>query len=835
MDQLLKNPPEKDLPRLFGSVPKCGLFWHMPCISRGGRKAVAHSGRQDSPLHLPLIGAGLAVVFWSALQIAHFPGRLLLQGMVVLVLIALLGRFNLTIPLARSPLTVSEPFIFGAMLVGGPFAGAFIAGMDGWINSSRHTRRTRTRLVSLSVMALSGLAGGFTLEILAPPGFRQGQNLGVNTALAVLTAAAVHFLVNSWSIALLTALRDQRNPMTLWGECFRWTWVSYMAAASLAMFAWKAVREWHSLALALVVPGLALIYMMYRTYIDSLKARKNHLEDRVRLYQQMMEAFALAIEARDPEGRGHAKRVQAYAEAIGQLVRREARIFAPQENIDEGWFESLRAAALLHDVGKIGLPDHLLAASGPCLPAEREQAQQHPVLGAAILGRLSFPSALGPMIRHHHERWDGQGYPDGLKGEAIPLAARIIGMADALDLMPLRAVPHTAAATDEMRHYLACLAGNQLDPRLADQCSVHLEEILQHVSDKEITEEVQGLLADPEKVNALASIAQIQRGTAGLFGLARQIGESLDIEETLNLVVKSLVDLLPPCSISLYLADPRTHRLMPRATCGPLSGILSRQGFESGEGNTGWVYAHGTPLMNADPRVDLGRDAGTPEQRCLDAWLFPVSDREGPVGVLAIYFNQPEPCTPNHRSVIEGACLQSAQALRNALLYEATRTTSMTDLLTGLPNYRFLQTHLEKELSRATRKGLPLVVVLMDLDGFKQINDLHGHQSGDEVLRQVASVLRDSFRQGDIVCRYAGDEFVALLPETSPEEARPIVRRVQDAVGDTFISLPDGGVASVGVSIGFSCFPLDGGSLEDLVHRADKEMYRDKAQRHVTR
>jgi len=119
----------------------------------------------------------------------------------------------------------------------------------------------------------------------------------------------------------------------------------------------------------------------------------------------------------------------------------------------------------------------------------------------------------------------------------------------------------------------------------------------------------------------------------------------------------------------------------------------------------------------------------------------------------------------------------------------------------------------------------------MDLDGFKQVNDTHGHQAGDLVLRSVAGMLREVFRSGDVVCRYAGDEFVALLPETSPEEARPIVQRVQERISAAVFHVAEGREARVGISAGFACFPLDGGSLEDLIHRADKEMYRDKSQR----
>ncbi len=534
--------------------------------------------------------------------------------------------------------------------------------------------------------------------------------------------------------------------------------------------------------------------------IERLRARKGQLEQLVRLHQQMTETFARAIDARDARRRGHARRVAVTSVELGRRLVARPGAVAPGETLDKAWLETLHAAALLHDIGQLGLPDHLLREDLPEQGLEQEKFRHHAELGAAILREVTLPRPLAPLVRHHHERWDGKGYPDGLAGDAIPLGARVIAVGDQIER--LRRALGRAPSRNEQVDHVARLAGSVLDPRLADLFCRAAGEILGVVEDDETRR-----AAQVEVHEALDDIGAARSEVTVLYDLARRLGQSLDLSELLPQVVEHLGRMMPVDSAALYLESG--GELSARAAHGPLAPLLVRRSFAPGEGHIGW----------ADDTGALPRAAA----------LVPLGDDVGRIGLLALYADEPAAFTDDHRRVLEAAGAQLARALRNALRYEAIQRSSLTDPLTGIPNSRFLYLRLEQELARAIRAAAPLTVAVMDLDGFKAVNDRHGHQAGDVVLRRLAGILCEALRTGDTVCRYAGDEFVALLPETTVEEAEAILSRLKERVRTTGYELSDGTVVQVGISVGAAAFPEDGSSLEELIHRADKAMYRDKS------
>jgi diguanylate cyclase (GGDEF)-like protein len=169
-------------------------------------------------------------------------------------------------------------------------------------------------------------------------------------------------------------------------------------------------------------------------------------------------------------------------------------------------------------------------------------------------------------------------------------------------------------------------------------------------------------------------------------------------------------------------------------------------------------------------------------------------------------------------------------ALFNAIRFEETQEDAFTDRLTGLPNSRFLYIFFEQTLSEAKRYGEPLTLIEMDLDDFKSVNDRHGHHTGDRFLKEVGRILKAQMRDSDVLVRYAGDEFIAVLPKTSYEQARQFSYRLQDAVEATVLDVGVGPL-KVGISLGLASYPASGTDLESLLMAADKNMYEDKARR----
>jgi diguanylate cyclase (GGDEF)-like protein/putative nucleotidyltransferase with HDIG domain len=591
------------------------------------------------------------------------------------------------------------------------------------------------------------------------------------------------------------------------------------AAAGAPVLCLAAGSTWPELVPA-ALPALVAL-LVAGAGLERMRARKCQLEQLVRLHQQMTETFSRAIDARDARRRGHARRVAVTSLELGRKLVGRAGSLANGEVLDGAWLETLNAAALLHDIGQLGLPDHLLREDLPEQGLEQEKFRHHAELGAAILREVTLPRPLAPLVRHHHERWDGRGYPDGLAGEAIPLGARIIAVGDQLEL--LRRTLGRTPSRNEQVDLVARLAGSVLDPQLADLFCRAANEILGAVESDEARR-----AAQVEVHDALDDIGAARSEVSVLYDLARQLGQTLDLSEMLPQAVEHLGRMMPVTSAAIFLeAD---GELTARAAHGPLAPLLVRRSFAAGEGHIGWAFLHGVTVVNEDPRTDLGQPGEGEDTGVLPraAALVPLGDDVGRLGLLALYAEQPAAFTDDHRRVLDSAGAQLARALRNALRYEAIQRSSLTDPLTGIPNSRFLYLRLEQELARAIRGATPLTVAVMDLDGFKGVNDRHGHQAGDLVLRRLAAILCDALRTGDTVCRYAGDEFVALLPETTVEESEAVLSRLKERVRATGHDLPDGTVVKVGISVGAAAFPEDGSSLEELIHRADKAMYRDK-------
>ena len=169
--------------------------------------------------------------------------------------------------------------------------------------------------------------------------------------------------------------------------------------------------------------------------------------------------------------------------------------------------------------------------------------------------------------------------------------------------------------------------------------------------------------------------------------------------------------------------------------------------------------------------------------------------------------------------------------INNSVVFEQTKRDSLTDPLTGLPNTRFMFVHLTRELARAERLGSEVSLLVMDLDGFKEINDCHGHHVGDRALREVARVLRNGIRPYDICVRYAGDEFVVVLSGCGAADADQKRKELQQAIEDIPFEVRPGRFQQLGSSFGYAVFPHDGVAYESLLATADKRMYQDKAER----
>ncbi|MCZ6768571.1 MAG: sensor domain-containing diguanylate cyclase, partial [Acidobacteria bacterium] len=315
-----------------------------------------------------------------------------------------------------------------------------------------------------------------------------------------------------------------------------------------------------------------------------------------------------------------------------------------------------------------------------------------------------------------------------------------------------------------------------------------------------------------------------------LYEISRVLGKSLKVSDTLSLLAEKIQKLVPYTSCVIFLMDSQTDRVIPYHTAGLNAELLEGLELRVGDGITGWVAAHKQYLMNVSPAPDFMdlEELRSAYRSCL---VMPLSLNNSIVGVISLYSDQSEDYHQDHLRFMETIADHAATAIRNAIIYEETEENAYTDVLTGLPNLRYFHVVIEREIKRFSHLGQCVTLLMMDLESFKQINDTYGHRVGDRILTDIAQLLREHLRDSDTCVRYAGDEFIAILPGVSKENAKYAVKRIQEAFDSHQIMIDEHNTAKVGVSIGAATFPEDGREPDMLLVVADQAMYKNKSER----
>jgi len=579
------------------------------------------------------------------------------------------------------------------------------------------------------------------------------------------------------------------------------------------------------LAAAAAAGGLLYIgvqlYRLVRVRLQAAAQRARQMSD---LHLATIEALARAIDAKDGTPENAIRRVQTYATAVAADLG-----MTPDE------IQAVSTAALLHDIGKLAVPDHILARPGPLSPEEFSKVRAHPQVGADIIAEVPFPYPVAPLIRSHHERWDGRGYPRGLKGEEIPLGARILFLVDYFAALTSRRPYHPSMSVEAAAALIEQEAGRALDPRVV-RSFLH---VLPRVRDEAEASARPAEAGTPEPSPApdthprqgpsvFDDIALAHGELRALYQIAREMGTSLGVADTMALVASRLSSLVPFSACALMLYDETSRSFACRFATGTDAELLKRLVLGNGEGLTGWVARHGQLLVNGRPAADL-EAAGIAQPSVLQSALVcPLLVADRVIGTLAVYHTGRAYYHDDHSRLLHRVCEQVAAVVHNAIVYERTHEASLTDPLTALPNTRFMEGYIQRELARAEREKSGLALVVIDVNDFKEINDSHGHAAGDRALRGVAQTLRQNVRPYDVCIRYAGDEFVVVLADCTREEAECKRLELEDAVAGLVFEPQPGVIVPLSISAGAAVFPRDGRTYDALLAAADRRMYGNK-------
>jgi len=760
-------------------------------------------------LYIAAVGtAGVAALAFSFYALAErsFDYRVLLLA----VLTWVSGSFSVRVPGLPATIYVSEAFFFTLVLLFGPFPAAVCMAIDGLLISVRRRNREPHRVIfniaepTISVVVAStvfyALYGG--LPLAAVP-WAETPSL-IDVLLPAAAMAGAYFLSNSWLMAFAVSSETRTPAYRVWREHFMWLSLNYFGGASVALL---LALNWRNLdiTLVLIVPLVVISYYTFKTAMERVEDANQHLTELNKLYLSTVETLAMAIDAKDQITHGHIRRVQMYAtglaKTLGLTDARELR--------------AIEAAALLHDMGKLAVPEHILNKPGKLTAFEYDRMKTHASVGAQILSAIDFPYPVVPIVRHHHENWDGTGYPDGLSGRDIPIGARIMAVVDCYDALTSDRPYRPALSDDEAMAIIEARKGSMYDPEVTDAfVAVHLEiSATVNATIQEISH-VQELLRPPGPAQlAIESTGsangEVSATLLALSDVATEMGGLTTVED-LAVTLGSRVRQTVPCDLVVfYLRDRVSDDMVAAHAAGAGSEVFKGLRLKSGEGLSGWVAINKLTIMNSNGALDLADRRDRLPFALESALATPLCAGDDVVGVLTLYSAVRNSFTTEHQQVVEFAARQIGPALERALSFEQERAASLFDAETGLPNERYLERVLASAMYCRRADGLrPGLLTLQTANG-------GGGLAPAGLVLRLAATSRMAVRVTDLVFRTGEREFTILMADTTADAMATVARRVTEAMGEASADGQDAAIESA-----FALFPEHAAEPGDLLRAA---------------
>lgn len=795
-------------------------------------------------LVLATAAAAFAGVWWGM----SFPPGNWGRFAVYLIAVLLSSGIRVSLPRGDRKLAVNLPFILLAVVQLSPLQAILLASLS---VVAECTVRSNVRFTpGQIVFNVSNIA---TATTAACGVFRFGRAHHLDVAPALLAAALAYFLENTLVVAMVQAWSQERSAAGLWIREFPWYLPFYLVGATLALVTQLIGTRTGWLTALLLFPVLYMIYRSYMAQRRLMRSRQQHIEEAEALHVRTIEGLAMAIEAKDHNTHEHLLRVRTYAAEIGRIL-----------GLTPDQMQALGTAAFLHDIGKLAVPEHILNKPGRLTPEEFEKMKIHTVVGADILERVRFPYPVVPIVRSHHEAWDGTGYPDGLRGEEIPIGARILSVVDCFDAMACDRPYRRALPLDQAMAFVKSRAGTQFDPRVVEVLEQHYVELerMAHAQENTLrpletnvsvergkapgagfaTEST--LIFDDETLlpgeefgapagsDPLGLISAAGQEAQGLFEMTQMLGSSLSPDETILVMSSRLRRLVPFDCFALYLV--KAGALVLHHLDGVAAGCFSACEVPLGEGLSGYVAQCGNPVVNGNPRLEPNYVAeATSPQQLESALCIPLCSPSGAVfGVLSLYAAKPDAFSREHLRVLQAVESKFALSLENALRHhtalrhhpaEAERTI---DPLTELPGLREFHAALEAELNRSRRSGNAVAVAVCDLNHFRHVTEGQGRAFGDKLLCELAAAFRSACRSYDTVARVGANKFLFLFPAIDTARTDSLIEVIQSALRRALQGA--GAAVDLTASLGLACFPADGVHADDLLAEADRRMHLEK-------
>ena len=719
--------------------------------------------------------AGIAALLRSTLD----PRWFVLVGLTVFT-----SSITVKVPSVAATLSVSEAFVFSSVILYGWAPGAVLASIDGlvisfWLQHRRPQPSYRI-FFNTTAPALATFAAAFVYWIAGAPDVANPA-FEITALLLPLGAFAItYFLTNTWLIALAIAAEQSIPPLPLWKSKFLSLWLNFVSGASIAALLVSLAVGPGNNALAaiwLVLPLLGISYFTYKSSMDRIEDANRHVDQLNTLYLSTIETLAMAIDAKDQITHGHIRRVQTLAVALAKEVGVN----------DALQIRAIEAAALLHDMGKLAVPEYILNKPGPLTPAEFERMKLHASVGADILSSIDFPYPVVPIVRHHHESWDGSGYPTGLKGTDIPIGARILSVVDCFDALTSDR-PYRPRLTDQdALQVIRERRGTMYDPLIVDAFG-GLYKRLRTQGD---VFEPAGMTPRPESAfPRLAAITASAGESRAMYRLIQRLAAQHSFAGALQDVADELSALVPASCFAVYTPTADSAELEATLTIGGHAELLRGRRVRLGERIIGWSASSGRSVLNADPVGEFGEAARLAPFGFRSCLVVPVTVEGERLAVLAAFSNQESGFTSEHQRIIEAVLRHIS-----AVLYRL-RPGSRTHPRRGLD------------------ESLELTPVAM-----VACRAMEGHVGSAEAVPAALAVIRRHLGARALTQVINGNDiFVGVGFED--------VERIETVAEILRVTLSGAGLINSAHHVSFAVSPRDGTNLEHLLYACRQRLSR---------
>jgi putative nucleotidyltransferase with HDIG domain len=611
---------------------------------------------------------------------AHNSSGHWLQFALFLVAVLLSSGFKVALPRGDGSMSLNFPFILFAIVCLSPLQVLLLAGL-----SVAAQCRIRVNKIFTAVQIVFNIANTMLASAAAfvTYGYLQQHNVALAPALAI--ASVSYFFVSTVSVAAIIASSTHESTFKLWKAEFTWYLPFYFVGAVLAAAAsWLGQRFGWTTSL-LLIPMVYTCYRAYTAQIERVKERQQHLEETEALHLRTIEGLAMAIEAKDQNTHEHLFRVRTYVQEVARTMQ-----------LSEKELQALHTAAFLHDIGKLAVPEHIINKPGKLTPEEFEKMKIHPVVGAEILERVRFPYPVVPIVRSHHEWWNGAGYPDGLKGEEIPIGARVLTVVDCFDALVSDRPYRKAMSTEEAMAILKSMSGTQFDPAVVAVLENLYEGLEQKAKELELPgfhrlntevevsrgiapgngfqEDTAGPLPTAESTLqeyklavSLDHLEAAQQEAQAIFELSHSMGNSLRLDEVISVMASRLRRLVPYDACALFVQEGDS--LVAKYLEGEFVRSFNHQPIPEGQGISGWVAQNGKAILNGNATVEpnfedkFGRDCGLKS-----ALSVPLFDSKKQVfAVFTLYSAALDSFQRDHLRILQAMEPKLSLALQNAL------------------------------------------------------------------------------------------------------------------------------------------------------------------------